>query len=197
MRWFQQFWFRQTLRRSAATREPWSCLKDAVQAQICGTQMPDSKSSDGRWWKCLNSELYCPVSRRRVSSMYETASNFNPEYFKRHLLWQMKPLCGFQKTAWTCGRALLLKKAAEQMLAAHVLCTDRFCLPVRSIHIHHFVHLKGPVTDVWSFSANIVSEESLLSRTPWRSRGSLGLITLKVLNRINPHKNSSQSKISF
>lgn len=89
------------------------------------------------------------------------------------------------------------RKAAEQMLAAHILRTVRFCWPVIKVHIHHFIHLKGPVTGVWSFSANIVFQEILHSRTPWRSRGSLGLITLKVLNRINPHQIHRSQRLVF
>lgn len=43
--------------------------------------------------------LWCVVDVR-------AASDFNPEYFKRHLLWQMNPLCSFQTKAWKCGRVL-------------------------------------------------------------------------------------------
>lgn len=122
-----------------------------------------------------------------------------------------KPKCenvgGFCQPRWG--------KAAEHMLAAQILCTVCFFLmvctvfaqlnhlftkwiPVITIHIPDCLHLKtAPDQFVWSVSANTVLEEILHSQIHWGSWGSSGLITLKDLNRINPHQIHNSQRLAF
>lgn len=71
-------------------------------------------------------------------------------------------------------------------------------MPVINIHIPDCLHLKrAPDQYVWSVSANIVFEEILHSQIHWGSWGSSGLITLKDLNRINPHQIHNSQRLAF
>lgn len=94
-------------------REPWSCTKDTllrdlwhpdIRRQIvCQPMMKMPKL-----WAILSYfMLWCLVDVRATS-------NFNPEYFKWHLLWQMNLLCSFQMKVRKCGRVLpaTLKKSS-------------------------------------------------------------------------------------
>lgn len=156
--------------------------------------------------------LWCLVDVR-------AASNFNPEYFTRHLLWQMNPLCYFQTKVWKCGRVFSAtsKKSswtyADSTYSMYSMFFLWFVLFLLNLIIYlpnecqltltfltPFIYLPQIIIldkDVWSFSANIVFQEILGSQIHWGSWGSSGLITLKDLNRINPHQIHGSQRLAF
>lgn len=149
MQWFKQFWFREIWRRSDAIREPWSSMKDVVHAQSCEIQELDSKSSDSRWWKCLNYEQYCPVSRCDVSWMLQTLilNILNDSCFGRWIH------CASLKRQHGNGGGFCSTTLKKSSWTNADSTYSMYCsLPVINIHIHGFIHLKRAIKDVWPFS---------------------------------------------
>lgn len=166
--------------------EPWSCMKD--------TFLPWFAASRRLTANCLTADDENPETMSYIVLFcwclvdVWAASNFNPEYFTRHLLWQMNPLCSFQKKAWKCGRLSSWTYAdstssmyimffydlycfcsnlsfIQQMNAGH---THSYSWPPSFEKGHYFSQIIILDQDVWFFSANIVFEEILHSQNSLR-----------------------------